>query len=150
MEAGKRINDAIAERPKQPPSTRNATFTEKSSVKASSTGDIEKNFESPSPDSLEKCRSEGSSRNDSLENVSVEYEVKGTNNASTPKEPSREGDPRQRSRDRRGSGSAVNISVITSTPHRSKSVSRSGSGDNIVVITGKLIIKILSFSLNLI
>ncbi|XP_033213560.1 serine/threonine-protein kinase 10 isoform X2 [Belonocnema kinseyi] len=140
IEAGKRIGDTIAEKPKQQPlsTTRNAALSEKSSVKASSTGDIKKNIESSSADSLEKCRSEGSSRNDSSENVSDEYEIKGANHASTPKEPpTRESHPRQRSRDRRGSGSALNVSVITSTPHRSKSVSRSGSGDNIVVITGK-------------
>ncbi|XP_051161210.1 serine/threonine-protein kinase 10-like isoform X2 [Leptopilina boulardi] len=120
MEVGKRINDSIAENAKQPPKTRNSTFSEKSSVKASSTGDIKKNSEIR--EDLEKCRSEGSSRNDSYENVS---------------KPSRESPPGQRTRDRRASGSAVNVAVITSTPNRSKSISRCGSGDNIVVITGK-------------
>lgn len=122
MDVGKRINDSIAENTKQPPKTRNpTTFSEKSSVKASSTGDIKKNSEIR--EDLEKWRSESSSRNDSYENVS---------------KPSRESSSGQRTRDRRASGSAVNVAVITSTPHRSKSVTRSGSGDNIVVITGKL------------
>lgn len=121
MDVGKRINDSIAENTKQPPKTRNpTTFSEKSSVKASSTGDIKKNSEIR--EDLEKWRSESSSRNDSYENVS---------------KPSRESSSGQRTRDRRASGSAVNVAVITSTPHRSKSVTRSGSGDNIVVITGK-------------
>ena len=145
MDAGKRINDAIAEKTKQSSNKRSADLSEKSPVKASSTGDIKKNFESSSREDLGKSNSEGSSRNDSLHNITGEYEEKSTNDMRTPEEPSHESYLQQRSRDRRGSGSAVNVSVITSTPHRSKSVSRSGSRDNIVVITGKFIHKKIGF-----
>ncbi|XP_051158226.1 uncharacterized protein LOC127279744 [Leptopilina boulardi] len=67
MEAGKRINDSVAEGAKQPPKTRNATFLEKGYVKVCSTEDIKKNSEFH--EDLEKC-SEGSSGNDSYENAS--------------------------------------------------------------------------------
>jgi hypothetical protein len=73
-----------------------------------------------------KCRSEGSSRNDSLENLS---------NAET--ENTREDIAINMINKPENINAAINVSVITSTPIKN-SISRTSSRDNIVVITGRL------------
>lgn len=102
-------------------------FTEKNTLKANSTGNIRIDYSVIKTDNVTKTRSEGSSRNDSLENVFNDLDE------------NQEGiGKRNVNRDSRkvNEDSAVNVSVITSTPIRSRSVSRSESRDNIVVITG--------------
>lgn len=47
---------------------------------------------------------------------------------------------------RRGSSAGTGVSVVTSTPVKSQSISRSGSGDNVVVVTGKKFVIIYHFS----
>lgn len=90
--------------------------------KASSMGDIKVKVDGT--ENHGKAHSEGSSRDDSLENI-----------ADAEKQDKRfDEDTVDRSRDRRGSG--INVSVITSTPLRSRSVSRGRNGENVVVITG--------------
>lgn len=103
-----------------------------SPLKAScSMGDIKTAVRRPSAEENDKCQSEGSSRNDSLENFSVDSEGNKVI-VQTPVK-SRPEDTVDRPK---GKGSAVNVSVITSTPLKGE-VPRSGSGD-IVVITGEL------------
>ncbi|XP_066581483.1 STE20-like serine/threonine-protein kinase [Prorops nasuta] len=100
--------------------------------KASSTEDIQTNYGSNKSDNLSKSRSEGFSRNDSLENLSDD-ERKWNKEENKGEEFMNEMD--RSSRERSGSA-AVNVSVVTSTPVRNQSTSRRGSGGDIVVITG--------------
>ncbi|XP_015597682.1 serine/threonine-protein kinase 10 isoform X2 [Cephus cinctus] len=137
MDSSKRISDASIDTLKRSSDSSNAQgFSEKSSVKSNSTEDIKSDFGISKTESLAKSRSEGSSRNDSLENFSEEFVAKTGNKKWLVGERTQE-DTVDRSVDRERRDSGVNVSVITSTPIRSRSVSRSGSGDNIVVITGK-------------
>lgn len=96
-----------------------------------SMGDIKTAGRRPSAEEDDKCQSEGSSRNDSLENFSDESD--GNKVVVQTPVKSKLHDTVDRAKDK---SSAVNVSVITSTPLK-KDVSSSGSGD-IVVITGKL------------
>lgn len=81
---------------------------------------------------LDKCRSEGggpSSRNNSLENFSDDSAENRVVAVKTTPEDTVD-------RPKTTTGAAINVSVITSTPVKND-VARSGSGDNIVVITGR-------------
>ncbi|OAD52044.1 STE20-like serine/threonine-protein kinase [Eufriesea mexicana] len=111
--------------------------SEKNIVKACSTEDVKTDYGSSKTESVIKSHSEGSSRYVSLENFSDEFDGKREK-----KWPSKEYNYESTSNNgdsvnSEKKGSSVNVSVITSTPIRSRSTSRRGSGDNVVVITGK-------------
>ncbi|XP_025162185.1 serine/threonine-protein kinase 10 isoform X3 [Harpegnathos saltator] len=113
-----------------------STFlSEKNSVKASSTEDIKTQFGVTKTEGPAKSRSAGSSRNDSLESFSDELHTKTDSRkwSSTEQEDAVSSD--DKSSEKQDSG--INVSVITSTPIRSRNGSRRSSGENIVVITGK-------------
>ena len=131
MGSDKRMSNASIETLKRSPETSSETSSEKSSVRASSTENIKTSadFGVSKTENISKSRSAGSSRNDSLENFEEEFD--GEKMRQRPEDTV----DRSVNQDRRGSG--INVSVITSTPLRSKSLSRTGSGDNVVVITGK-------------
>ncbi|KAG7200500.1 hypothetical protein KM043_001064 [Ampulex compressa] len=132
MDPGLRISDSSIETLVH---VRDVPLSEKTTIKACSTEDIKTNYGVSKVENV-KSRSEGSSRNDSLENFGEEFEGKGDRKMWLNKEQDRRHDPAETS----GSdqkGSSVNVSVITSTPIRSRSTSRRGSGENVVVITGK-------------
>lgn len=132
MESGKRMSDASIETLKRTPdgSSELSMFSEKSSLKSISTENIKSaEYSVAKTENLGKSRSAGSSRNDSLENFDEDFDGKKKNQ--------RHEDTVDRSSGQERRGSSVNVSVITSTPIRSKSLSRTGSGDNVVVITGE-------------
>ncbi|KAL0110626.1 hypothetical protein PUN28_013899 [Cardiocondyla obscurior] len=106
-----------------------STLLSEKNVKASSTEDIKTQF---GVTKIEKSRSAGSSRNDSLENFSDELRVKTDNKTDYNKQNAVCDDKGSEKQDL-----GINVSVITSTPIRSRNGSRRSSGDNIVVITGK-------------
>lgn len=115
-----------------------ASASEKNIVKACSTEDVKTDYGSSKTESVIKSHSEGSSRYVSLENFSDEFDGKREK-----KWPSKEYNYESTSNNgdsvnSEKKGSSVNVSVITSTPIRSRSTSRRGSGDNVVVITGKV------------
>ncbi|XP_054013062.1 serine/threonine-protein kinase 10 isoform X2 [Hylaeus anthracinus] len=114
----------------------NAISPEKNITKACSTENIKTDYGTCKTESVVKSHSEGSSRYDSLENFSDEYDGKRDKKKWLYKENKHENDANDASKSEK-KGSSVNVSVITSTPIRSRSTSRRGSVDNIVVITGK-------------
>ncbi|XP_076651424.1 sterile20-like kinase isoform X2 [Halictus rubicundus] len=115
----------------------NAILSEKNIMKACSTEDIKTDYGIGKVESVVKSRSEGSSRYDSLENFSDEFDGKREKKKWLNKEQTRESVANDGSTGEKR-GSSINVSVITSTPIRSRSASsRRGSGDNVVVITGK-------------
>ncbi|XP_076759455.1 sterile20-like kinase isoform X2 [Xylocopa sonorina] len=119
-----------------------ASTSEKNIVKACSTEDVKTDYRTSKAESAVKSHSEGSSRYVSLENFSDELEKekmakKMIKRKSFGKKYNYEGTVNYDSANCEKRGSSVNVSVITSTPIRSRSTSRRGSGDNVVVITGK-------------
>ncbi|XP_076630127.1 sterile20-like kinase isoform X3 [Colletes latitarsis] len=114
----------------------NVISSEKNIMKACSTENIKTDYGPCKAESVVKSHSEGSSRYDSLENFSDEFDGKRDKKKWLHKEYNHENaaDDTPNSEKK---GSSVNVSVITSTPIRSRSTSRRGSGDNVVVITGK-------------
>ncbi|XP_026672500.1 serine/threonine-protein kinase 10 isoform X3 [Ceratina calcarata] len=110
------------------------TPPEKNIVKACSTEDVKTDYGKSKPESVVKSHSEGSSRYVSLENFNDEFDGKREKKKWPSREYNYENTVNTESEKR---GSAVNVSVITSTPIRSRSITRRGSGDNVVVITGK-------------
>lgn len=117
----------------------NAATSEKNIVKACSTEDVKTDYGARKAESVVKSHSEGSSRYVSLENFSDEFDGKRNKKKWAGKDHSYENNVNNSdSGSNEKKGSSVNVSVITSTPIRSRSVSRRGSGDNIVVITGKV------------
>ncbi|XP_014472250.1 PREDICTED: serine/threonine-protein kinase 10 isoform X2 [Dinoponera quadriceps] len=134
MDSGKKMSNASMETLKHI-SVASTFLSEKNSVKASSTEDIKTQFGVTKTEGLAKSRSAGSSRNDSLESFSDELHTKSDSRkwSSTEQEDAVSSD--DKSSEKQDSG--INVSVITSTPIRSRSGSRRSSGDNIVVITGK-------------
>lgn len=113
-------------------------LSEKNNVKASSTEDIKTQFGVTKTESSAKSRSAGSSRNDSLESFSDEQHVKTDSSKANYNRNDAAIDDKALEREKQDSG--INVSVITSTPIKSRSGSRRSSGDNIVVITGKIYI----------
>ncbi|XP_046598274.1 serine/threonine-protein kinase 10 isoform X2 [Neodiprion lecontei] len=117
----------------------------KHTPKSSSTADV--NSDLGTQTTLLKSRSQEASSNDSFGNNVLRSQSGEIYRGSSPdwkrenqarKEKS-SGDTVDRSEHihRRGSSAGSGVAVVTSTPVRSRSVSRSGSGDNVVVITGK-------------
>lgn len=141
VDAGKRINDASMETLKHI-SIAPTFLSEKNSVKASSTENIKMQFGVTKTENSAKSRSAGSSRNDSLESFSDELHAKVDSRKWSSTEHSQEDIVSYRSlsddKSSEKQDSGINVSVITSTPIRSRSGSRRSSGDNIVVITGKI------------
>lgn len=113
------------------------TSSEKNIIKACSTENVKTDYGTSKTEPVVKSHSEGSSRYDSLENFSDESEGKQEKKKWLNKERSYENTSNNESSNSEKKGSSVNVSVITSTPIRSRSTSRRGSGDNVVVITGK-------------
>lgn len=111
--------------------------SEKNIIKACSTENIKTDYGICKAESVIKSHSEGSSRYDSLENFSDEFDGKREKKKWLSKEQNHEKVVNDASNNEK-KGSSVNVSVITSTPIRSRSTSRRGSGDNVVVITGKI------------
>ncbi|XP_076678517.1 sterile20-like kinase isoform X3 [Andrena cerasifolii] len=105
-------------------------------IKSCSTENIKTDYGTSKTEMSIKSHSEGSSRYDSLENFSDESDGKRDKKKWLNKEHSHENVANDSSSGEK-KGSSVNVSVITSTPIRSRSASRRGSGDNVVVITGK-------------
>nr|XP_034193568.1 serine/threonine-protein kinase 10 isoform X2 [Osmia lignaria] len=114
-----------------------ATSSEKNIIKSCSTENVKTDYGTSKTESVVKSHSEGSSRYDSLENFSDESEGKQEKKKWLNKERNYENTSNNESPNSEKKGSSVNVSVITSTPIRSRSTSRRGSGDNVVVITGK-------------
>ncbi|XP_076165808.1 sterile20-like kinase isoform X2 [Ptiloglossa arizonensis] len=110
--------------------------SEKNIIKACSTENIKTDYGTCKAESVIKSHSEGSSRYDSLENFSDEFDGKRERKKWLHKEHNHEIVANDALNSEK-KGSSVNVSVITSTPIRSRSTSRRGSGDNVVVITGK-------------
>ncbi|XP_043287616.1 serine/threonine-protein kinase 10 [Venturia canescens] len=133
MEAVKRMSDASIETLKRSTQSSSETslFSEKNNARAFSSENIKTGgeFGTNKTERPAKSRSAGSSRNDSLENFDQQFDGDRKNRIHE--------DTVDRSSNRERRGSGVNVSVITSTPIRSKSLSRTESGDNVVVITGK-------------
>lgn len=132
MDSKKRISDGSMETLKHI-SVASTLLSEKNNVKASSTEDIKTQFGVTKTESSAKSRSAGSSRNDSLENFSDELHAKTDSKTDYNQEDAVSDDKGFEKQD-----PGINVSVITSTPIRSRSGSRRSSGDNIVVITGKI------------
>lgn len=134
MDPKKRISDGATTETTKHVSVASTLLSEKNNVKASSTEDIKTQFGVTKTESCAKSRSAESSRNDSLESFSDELRAK------TDGRKMEEAASDDKGLEKQDPG--VNVSVITSTPIRSRSRSRSGSrrssGDNIVVITGKI------------
>ncbi|XP_016772289.2 serine/threonine-protein kinase 10-A isoform X1 [Apis mellifera] len=111
--------------------------SEKNIVKACSIEDVKTDYGKSKTESVVKSHSEGSSRYVSLENFPDEFDGKRADK----KWPSKEHNNYENVVNNgdgvncEKKGSSVNVSVITSTPI--KNTSRRGSGDNVVVITGK-------------
>lgn len=142
MDLKKRISDGCMETSKHV-SVASTLLSEKNNVKASSTEDIKTQFGATKTESSAKSRSAGSSRNDSLESFSDELHAKtDSSKVDYSQEDVASGD---KGLEKQHPG--INVSVITSTPIRSRSGSRRNSGDNIVVITGKICIVYLDKSL---
>ncbi|XP_018371281.1 PREDICTED: serine/threonine-protein kinase 10-like isoform X2 [Trachymyrmex cornetzi] len=133
MDPKKRISDGSMETLKHI-SVASTRLSEKNNVKANSTEDIKTQFGVTKTESSVKSRSAGSSRNDSLENFSDELRHAKTDSN---KMDYNQGDVASDDKSLEKQDSGINVSVITSTPLRSRSGSRRSSGDNIVVITGK-------------
>lgn len=134
MDSGKRISDGSMETFKPTSTVASTLLKEKKNVKANSTEDIKTQFGlTKTENAAVKSRSVGSSRNDSLESFSDELHVKVDDNRTEHDRKDATSD--EKSLDKQDSG--INVSVITSTPLKSRSSSRRSSGDNIVVITGK-------------
>lgn len=133
MDPKKRISDGSMESSKHV-SVASTLLLEKNNIKASSTDDIKTQFGVTKTESSAKSRSVGSSRNDSLESFSDELHAK-TNSSKTDYQ---EGTSSSDDKGLEKQDPGINVSVITSTPIRSRSGSRRSSGDNIVVITGKI------------
>lgn len=129
----KRISDGSMETMKHV-SVASTLLSEKNNVKASSTEDIKTQFGVMKTESFAKSRSVGSSRNDSLENFSDELHAK----TDSDKRDYNQEDVVSDDKGLEKQDAGINVSVITSTPIRSRSGSRRSSGDNIVVITGKI------------
>ncbi|XP_011647270.1 serine/threonine-protein kinase 10 isoform X4 [Pogonomyrmex barbatus] len=132
MDSGKRMNDGSMETLKHI-SVASTLLSEKNNIKASSTEDIKTQFGVTKTESSTKSRSAGSSRNDSLESFSDELHAKTDSNKTENNQENTTNDDKLLEKQDPG----INVSVITSTPIRSRSGSRRSSGDNIVVITGK-------------
>lgn len=137
MDSGKRISDASMETLKHI-SVASTFLSERKSVKASSTEDIKTQFGTTKTENLAKSRSAGSSRNDSLESFSDELHTKVDGRKWSSTEQSQEDALSSDDKSSEKQDSGINVSVITSTPIRSRNGSRRSSGDNIVVITGKI------------
>ncbi|XP_015185018.1 PREDICTED: serine/threonine-protein kinase 10 isoform X3 [Polistes dominula] len=136
MDTQKRISTTSIETLKHTSDIANVTLSEKNSMKASSTENIKTDYGLNKIENVLTSHSEGSSRNDSLENFTDEFQDKHERTKWLNKEHRLKEDNREDKNYERQS-SAVNVSVITSTPIRSRSTSRRSSADNIVVITGK-------------
>ncbi|XP_011882386.1 PREDICTED: serine/threonine-protein kinase 10-A isoform X2 [Vollenhovia emeryi] len=132
MDHKKRISDGSVETSKHA-SVASTLLTEKNNVKANSTEDIKTQFGVTKTESSAKSRSAGSSRNDSLENFSDELHAKTVSSKTDYNQEDAASDDKGLEKQDPG----INVSVITSTPIRSRNGSRRSSGDNIVVITGK-------------
>lgn len=132
MDSAKKISDGSMETLKHT-SFASTYLSEKNNVKASSTEDIKTQSGVTKTENPAKSRSVGSSRNDSLESFSDELHVKAN---SAIMEHGRE-DAANDEKNSEKQDSGINVSVVTSTPIRSRNGSRRSSGDNIVVITGK-------------
>ncbi|XP_020298870.1 serine/threonine-protein kinase 10 isoform X2 [Pseudomyrmex gracilis] len=132
IDSARKINDGSIETLKH--TSVASTYLSEKNIKASSTEDDKTQFGITKTESPPKSHSAGSSRNDSLESFSDELPVKTDNNNRTEHnhEDTMTDDKTSEKQD-----SGINVSVITSTPIRSKNDSRRSSGDNIVVITGK-------------
>ncbi|XP_076241263.1 sterile20-like kinase isoform X3 [Calliopsis andreniformis] len=111
-------------------------MSEKNIIKSCSTENIKTDYGIHKTEPVVKSHSEGSSRYDSLENFPDEFDGKRDKKKWSNKEHNYENAVNDSSNSEK-KGSLVNVSVITSTPIRSRSASRRGSGDNVVVITGK-------------
>lgn len=134
MDTGKRISDGSMETLKRTSTNASTVLLEKNNVKANFIEDIKTQFGLIKTESATvKSRSAGSSRNDSLESFSDELHVKVDDNSTEHGRKDAVSD--DKSLEKQDSG--INVSVITSTPLKSRSGSRRSSGDNIVVITGK-------------
>jgi len=132
MEPKKRISDDFMDTLKHI-SVASTHLSDKNNVKASSTEDIKTQFGVTKTESSAKSRSAGSSRNDSLENFSDLHAKTDSSKTGYNQENAVSDDKSLEKQDL-----GINVSVITSTPIRSRSGSRRSSGDNIVVITGKI------------
>lgn len=132
MDSGKKISDSSMETLKHTSTV--ASTSEKNNVKANSTEDIKIQFNLTKTENAVKSRSAGSSRNDSVESFSDELHIKVDNN----KTEHNQKDVMSNDKSLEKQDSEINVSVITSTPLKNRSDSRRSSGDNIVVITGKL------------
>jgi len=132
MDPKKRISDDSMDTLKHI-SVASTLLSDKNNVKASSTEDIKTQFGVTKTESSAKSRSAGSSRNDSLENFSELHAKTDSNKTGYNQENAASDDKGLEKQDL-----GINVSVITSTPIRSRSGSRRSSGDNIVVITGKI------------
>lgn len=137
IDSGKRINDTTSMETLKHISVAPTFLSEKNSVKANSTEDIKTQFGVTKTEDSAKSRSAGSSRNDSLESFSDELHVKTDSRKWSSTEHSQEDTVSSDDKSSEKQDSGINVSVITSTPIRSRSGSRRSSGDNIVVITGK-------------
>lgn len=135
MDPKKRISDGSMETLKHI-SVASTRLSEKNNVKANSTEDIKTQFGVTKTESSVKSRSAGSSRNDSLESFSDELRHTKTDSNKTDYANQEDVASDDKSLEKQDPG--INVSVITSTPLRSRSGSRRSSGDNIVVITGKI------------
>ncbi|XP_011059314.1 PREDICTED: serine/threonine-protein kinase 10 isoform X1 [Acromyrmex echinatior] len=133
MDPKKRISDGSMETLKHI-SVASTRLSEKNNVKANSTEDIKTQFGVTKTESSVKSRSAGSSRNDSLESFSDELRHAKTDSNKTDYH---QEDVASDDKSLEKQDPGINVSVITSTPLRSRSSSRRSSGDNIVVITGK-------------
>ncbi|KYQ49935.1 Serine/threonine-protein kinase 10 [Trachymyrmex zeteki] len=131
MDSKKRISDGSMETLKHI-SVASTRLSEKNNVKANSTEDIKTQFGVTKTESSVKSRSAGSSRNDSLESFSDELRHAKTDSSKTDYN---QEDVASDDKGLEKQDSGINVSVITSTPLRSRSGSRRSSGDNIVVIT---------------
>ncbi|KYN32684.1 STE20-like serine/threonine-protein kinase [Trachymyrmex septentrionalis] len=131
MDPKKRISDGSMETLKHI-SVASTRLSEKNNVKANSTEDIKTQFGVTKTESSVKSRSAGSSRNDSLESFSDELRHAKTDSNKTDYN---QDDVVSDDKSLEKQDPGINVSVITSTPLRSRSGSRRSSGDNIVVIT---------------
>lgn len=144
IDTQKRISTTSIETLKHASDIASVTLSEKNSMKASSTENIKTDYGLNKVENILTSHSEGSSRNDSLENFSDDFEGKHQRTKWLNKEHRLKGDNREDNKNYERQSSAVNVSVITSTPIRSRSTSRRSSADNIVVITGKVLFKTFS------
>ncbi|XP_048506774.1 serine/threonine-protein kinase 10 isoform X2 [Athalia rosae] len=150
MDSSKRYTDhASSETLKRTAGTSDVSqLSEKDTAKSSSVEDIKSKV--VAQNALLKSWSNDSSRNESLDKTNVSRsqsdEIHRTSSpdgkwessdAGGDEDVSTDGVDRAHRYHRRGSSSGTSVSVVTSTPVRSRSTSRSGSGDNIVVVTAK-------------